>query len=89
MKFVFDPIVDRVIKLVQKQVNQAHRQRKAKIHVSFSMTLPYLGSRLHFLTSMKRIVLVGGMGSSKYLYSRLLSWCASIEKIELLCPEHP
>ncbi|KAF7922053.1 uncharacterized protein EAE98_008264 [Botrytis deweyae] len=68
MKYVFDPIVDRVIKLVKKQVDQAKRQRKAKIH---------------------RIALVGGMGASKYLYSRLLSWCASNGHIELLCPERP
>ncbi|THV49368.1 hypothetical protein BGAL_0198g00060 [Botrytis galanthina] len=32
MKSVFDPIIDRVIKLVQKQVDQAQHQRKAKIH---------------------------------------------------------
>ncbi|KAF7872010.1 uncharacterized protein EAF02_009115 [Botrytis sinoallii] len=68
MKSVFDPIVDRVIKQVKKQVDQAKRQRKAKIH---------------------RIALVGGMGASKYLYSRLLSWCASNGHIELLCPESP
>ncbi|KAF7900053.1 hypothetical protein EAF00_004389 [Botryotinia globosa] len=68
MKSVFNPIVDRVINLVQKQVDQAKRHRKAKIH---------------------RIVLVGGMGTSKYLYSKLSSWCASKGKIELLCPERP
>ncbi|KAM0161858.1 hypothetical protein ACHAPG_002204 [Botrytis cinerea] len=68
MKSVFDPIVDRVIKLVQKQVVQAEHQRRAKIH---------------------RITLVGGMGASKYLHDRLLSWCASNGKIELLCPVRP
>ncbi|TEY40660.1 hypothetical protein BOTCAL_0429g00050 [Botryotinia calthae] len=68
IKSVFDPIVDRVIKLVQKQVVQAKHQRKAKIH---------------------RIALVGGMGASKYLYNRLLSWCASNGNIELLCPVRP
>ncbi|KAF7955613.1 hypothetical protein EAE96_004539 [Botrytis aclada] len=68
MESVFDPIVDRVIKLVQQQVDQAKQQRKAKIH---------------------RIALVGGMGASKYLYSRLLSWCASNGNIELLCPVCP
>ncbi|KAK6611329.1 hsp70 protein-like protein [Botrytis cinerea] len=60
MKSVFDPIVDRVIKLVQKQVVQAEHQRRAKIH---------------------RITLVGGMGASKYLHDRLLSWCASNGKL--------
>ncbi|KAF5877191.1 putative hsp70 family protein [Botrytis fragariae] len=65
MKSVFDPIVDRVIKLVRKQVDQAKYQRKAKIH---------------------RIALVGGMGASKYLYSKLLLWCVSNGNIELLCP---
>ncbi|TGO51695.1 hypothetical protein BOTNAR_0347g00050 [Botryotinia narcissicola] len=33
MKSVFNPIVDRIINLVQKQVDQAKRQRKAKIHL--------------------------------------------------------
>lgn len=86
---MFDPIVDRVIKLVQKQVVQAEHQRRAKIHVSFNMALSYLGIRLHCLTLVKRITLVGGMGASKYLHDRLLSWCASNGKIELLCPVRP
>ncbi|KAF7862563.1 hypothetical protein EAF04_007436 [Stromatinia cepivora] len=69
MQLLFDPIVNQIMKLVQKQTEQAYKQKKAKIH---------------------RIVLVGGLGSSKYLHYKLRSWCSSnSNNIELLCPKSP
>ncbi|KAF7862485.1 hypothetical protein EAF04_007358 [Stromatinia cepivora] len=45
--------------------------------------------RVHKKTKIHRIVLVGGLGSSKYLYDKLSIWCRSNGEIELLCPKNP
>ncbi|KAJ8069444.1 hypothetical protein OCU04_003098 [Sclerotinia nivalis] len=86
MESVFDPIVNRIIKLVQNQTEKAYQQKEAKIRVSFDLNNHSL---LLFLTFVKRIVLVGGLGSSKYLFNKLESWCSSNGNIELLSPKYP
>ncbi|APA11341.1 hypothetical protein sscle_07g061110 [Sclerotinia sclerotiorum 1980 UF-70] len=36
-----------------------------------------------------RIILVGGLGGSKYLYERLQSWCSANGNVKILCPKDP
>ncbi|APA11421.1 hypothetical protein sscle_07g061910 [Sclerotinia sclerotiorum 1980 UF-70] len=68
MESIFDPIVESIIGLLQRQLIEVRVHKKAKIH---------------------RMVLVGGLGSSKYLYDKLSIWCRFNGEIEFLCPKSP
>lgn len=72
MLAILDPVISKVVELVQEQINMvaAMNDRKLRISVSYTITIPVLGIIL-IDHNLQTLLLVGGFGQSKYLKHRL------------------
>lgn len=82
MEGLFAPIVAAVIKLLEQQIESARIENGSQINVCYDF------SACSQLTVHQRIVLVGGLGESSYLYDQIRAKF-SREGIEVLPPHEP
>ena len=70
MRQLFQPVVDKIKGLLERQIQDTKEKSTTEIKVSSCPELTALATN-----STKTILLAGGLGSSRHLYNELKAWC--------------
>lgn len=72
MKKLFDPVVKQILGLLQKQISATEQAGR---YVNVSPHGHNISSLRDIYRNVQTIVLVGGFGTSPYLYKKVKEWC--------------
>lgn len=86
MKNFFEPVIEKVIQLLNQQVARITGVGKSAL---LKVCRHFIGGYAEVLTyRLQRILLAGGFGDSPYLHQKVKAWC-STKGLSVLCAEHP